>query len=226
MTATRPHSTTLRNVRDDSDLAAVVTWLGQESRAAALTSDIREAATVAGIRDALDHGLQLRLIENDEGDLLGLVTWRTRGNPRSYEMAILIADPALWASGTGADAAVQAVDHIFMTLDAQRLGVLTGTFNPYTSPALRKGGFTLEGVLRDYYYIDGEYHDAWVWSLLRDEHRALIHQLEGTPLGYRPLIRADDRERAARMAQQILADPAVPRSWTTSPGPTLSGDHR
>jgi RimJ/RimL family protein N-acetyltransferase len=203
--ATAMRRVTLRRVRDDRDLQFVVDWLSEGSRAAALTSDLRENATVEVVRAALDAGLDLRLIQLADSEPAGLVTWRVRGNPRAYELAILIGDPEMWSTGIGAEAAICAVDYLFLTLDAERVGVLTGAFNPYTSPSLQRGGFTYEGSLRHFYYVDGEYYDGLYWSMLRHEHRELIRKSAGTSLAYKPLIAPEDRERAARFVTALRA---------------------
>ncbi|GEA85711.1 MAG: GNAT family N-acetyltransferase [Cellulomonas sp.] len=205
MSAVRPERVTLRAVRDD-DLALVVEWLGADSRGAAMTSDIRENATVEKVREAIVAGLQLRLVVSRDSGPVGIVTWRGRGHPRSYEIAVLIGDADLWSTGLGAEAVLRAVDYLFMTLDAERVGVLTGSFNPYTSPALVRGGFTLEGVLRHFYYVDGEYYDALAWSMLRSEHAHVLRAAQGTPAAYRPLIAVEDKARAAHVVERVLSE--------------------
>lgn len=203
MTTRTMDRVSLRPVRGELDLELVVEWLSEGSRAAALTSDLRENATVYVVLSSVAAGLGLRLIQLAEGPPVGLVTWRVRGNPRAYELAVLVGDPGSWATGIGGEAVIKAVDHLFLLLDAERVGVITGAFNPYTSPALQRGGFTFEGALRHFYYIDGEFHDGLYWSMLRDEHRALLEEAAGTPFAPRPLVSDEDKRRAARFVAQL-----------------------
>lgn len=203
----------LRRPATEEQLEIIVTWLSEGSPAAALTSDIRENLTLEKLRDAIAGGFQVRLIQRHDGEPVGIVTWRQHGHRRAFDFAILIGDPDLWRSGVGGEAAMLCVDYLFMVEDAERVGLTTGSHNPYTSPALARAGFTLEGWLRHFYYVDGEYHDGIVWSILRDEHRELVAQASEGPLAYRPLIDRDTRRRGQAGTARLLRDPQVPRSW-------------
>lgn len=207
----------LRRPSTDAEIALITTWLAENSRGAALSADLRENTTAAGIRAALDAGLQMRLVVDRDDDPVGITTWRCTNGLRNYEFSILIGAPELWLSGVGAEAAMQVVDQLFMIYDAHKVSVTTGAHNPYVSPALARGGFTLDGVLRDHFYIDGEYCDALVWSLIAAEHRALVAASAATPFAYRPRVAAQDRHRARTTVATLLSDPALPTSWDRQP---------
>ena len=203
----------LRRPVEDSEIALVTSWLSENSRGAALSADIRENTTAAGIRAALEAGLQMRLVVDRDDTPVGVTTWRCTNGLRNYEFSIVIGSPELWLSGVGAEAAMQVVDQLFMIHDAHKVTVTTGAHNPYVSPALARGGFTLDGMLRDHFYIDGEYCDALVWSLLATEHRALVAASTGTPFAYRPRVSPQDRHRARSTVDSLLADASLPTSW-------------
>ncbi|MFW0775884.1 GNAT family N-acetyltransferase [Paenarthrobacter nitroguajacolicus] len=196
------------------DFRILAGWLSSASPAAALTSDVRERPGPESLRQACEQGANIRLIMSGNGELVGTASWKARGNPRSFEFSLMIAEPSLWDSGVGGRAALRLVDELFMTYDARRVFALTAAYNRHAVPSLVRSGFTLEGVLRDYYFLDGEFHDATVWSMLRDEHRALIANEKNVGMQYQPLVPAEDKEKGRRhVARALQNDSLIPRSW-------------
>ena len=203
----------LRRARPD-ELETLVSWSAEGSAASPFINTSRGELTVDGLRESLAGGLQLRVLAGADDVAVGVATWGPSGNPRSLDVALMIADKDYWRVGLGGEAAIRVTDYLFMTMDAHRVSMRTAAFNPYTNPALARSGFTLEGVLRDYFYLDGEFHDALVWSMLRPEHQALVDQAAGTPLGYAPTVPEQDKQKAAAAVQRVLTDPRVPRAWS------------
>jgi hypothetical protein len=64
------------------------------------------------------------------------------------------------------------------------------------------GLLRLEGVLRDYYFLDGEYHDAVIGSLLRDEYYALVDAYQIVPPN---TISEGEKEQARKLLLEHLA---------------------
>lgn len=208
--------TSFRTPESDDDFRVMARWMSSASLAAALTSDVRERPTPAALRTACENGANFLLILQHDKEPIGTASWRVKGNPRSYEISLMIGDPSHWASGLGGEAAVKLVDHLFMTYDARRVSALTASYNRHAFPTLAKGGFTLEGVLRDYYFLDGAYYDATIWSILQSEHRALLAAETKASMQYQPLVPEADKERARQMVTRaIQQDSSVPRSWQT-----------
>lgn len=201
----------MRKPRDGGEHALVADWLGASSRSAALSSDVREAVTADAVAGLADAG-RLFVFVDRQDRAFGVGTWHRKGNPRNIEFAMVIGDPADWRTGLGGEAAIRFVDFLFMTYDANRVFVLTGAFNPYALPALARSGFVFEARLREHYFLDGEFHDALVWSLLREEHRRLLANADGSPLAYQPSVSAEEKEAARASLARILADPRTRRS--------------
>ncbi len=189
----------------DFDLMAG--WLAPDAQGTALSGDSREIASPEELRAAHYSGsVTFRMIKENAGDPLGFVNWRQRGSHQSFEIAVIVGEPGRWRSAYGGEAIVRLIDILFMTYDARRVQLTTGAFNPYTLPALIRGNFVLEGILRDFYYLDGEYHDATVWSMLRSEYEAELKKTEHLDgLKYVPSVPEDDKARARRMLDDYLA---------------------
>jgi RimJ/RimL family protein N-acetyltransferase len=201
----------MRSPRTAEERQRVAEWLGSSSRGAALSSDVREAVTGDVVGELADAGRLFVFVDRSD-EPFGVGTWSRKGNPRNLEFAIVVGEPDLWRMGLGGEAAVRFVDFLFMTHDANKVFLLTGDFNPYTLPALARTGFVLEARLREHYFLDGRFHDALVWSLLRDEHRRILEETAGTSLAYVPSVSDEEKARARAVLERILADPLLPRA--------------
>lgn len=189
------------------DFESMVRWLAPDTQGTALSGDAREMASPEELRAAHHSGsVTFRMIYDTSGEALGFVNWRQRGSHQSYEIAIIVGEQDRWRSSYGGEAIIRLIDILFMTYDARRVQLTTGAFNVHTIPALIRGNFVLEGILRDFYYLDGRYHDATMWSMLRSEYEAELKKTEHLDgMKYRPTVPEADKVRAHRMLGDYLA---------------------
>ncbi|WP_313640969.1 GNAT family protein [Paenibacillus sp.] len=75
--------------------------------------------------------------------------------------------------GYGTEAMTQMLRYGFEALKLHRIHLGVYTFNPRAIHVYEKIGFQREGVERDALYVDGEFHDMILMSMLEDEFRAL-----------------------------------------------------
>ncbi len=61
------------------------------------------------------------------------------------------------------------VDFLFTTKKIERVESVTDTENLPSQKVLEKNGFRREGKLRKRFYLDGDYRDEYMYSLLREE---------------------------------------------------------
>jgi hypothetical protein len=99
------------------------------------------------------------------------------------------------------------LDYLFHERNAHRVQATTALFNKHSMSVLTRGEFVLEGVLRRYYYLDGEYHDATVWSMLREEYYAIAARMQqkNPELTVTDLVPAADKAEARRLLADYLA---------------------
>lgn len=88
------------------------------------------------------------------------------------EFGIAIGEKELWGRGYGTDALNAIVDFGFGELRLHRIALECYAYNPRGRRSYEKAGFTLEGTLRGAHFANGEHHDIWLMSLLRDEWAA------------------------------------------------------
>ncbi|MGQ0607193.1 MAG: GNAT family N-acetyltransferase [Chloroflexota bacterium] len=92
------------------------------------------------------------------------------------EFGIAIGEKSEWDKGHGTDALRAICDFGFGELRLERISLIVYSGNERAQRSYRKAGFTHEGTLRRSHFARGEYHDAHVMSLLRDEWSALPHR--------------------------------------------------
>ncbi|KMK95013.1 GNAT family N-acetyltransferase [Rossellomorea marisflavi] len=109
-------------------------------------------------------------VKTNAGRKIGFISWhevKTQGN---YQIGGTIGDPSIWDEGYGVEATKLVMDYLFHFKNAHRLQFVTGLYNTRTIGMLMKHTTQIEGILRDYYFLDGSYHDAVICSVLRDEY--------------------------------------------------------
>ncbi len=92
---------------------------------------------------------------------------------RSTDLSIIIGEKDAWGKGCGTEAISLLLDYAFGYLNFHRVSVGVVGFNERAIRFYEKVGFRKEGVQRDGYYYDHEYHDFVMMSILEDEFRKL-----------------------------------------------------
>jgi RimJ/RimL family protein N-acetyltransferase len=64
-------------------------------------------------------------------------------------------------------------DYLFTHTPVQRIQAGTHPENVAEQKSLEKAGFRLEGVIRACEFRAGQWRDGWLYSRLRDDHRAV-----------------------------------------------------
>ncbi len=196
----------LDRVRDSDDADLLADWgsgisnLYSSGRPIILTREQVEQL----VRGPETDLLMVRTVAENEP--IGMVTWRQQTYPGSYTMGVAIGDPERWGLGMGMEAVILLVSHLFHTLNAHRLHVEVAAFNVGMLPVLTSGMIKIEGVLRDYFFVDGEYHDCIVGSMLRDEYYETAKSFGGPADGIPAQAKAAARERIeALLAERGLS---------------------
>lgn len=81
--------------------------------------------------------------------------------------------PAFQGRGIGTEAQRQLVDLMFRHTTTNRVEAHTAIANVAEQRALARAGFTREGVIRGAQWRDGEHRDGYLYSILRDDWRAV-----------------------------------------------------
>jgi len=77
--------------------------------------------------------------------------------------------PSERGKGYCTDAVKTIVDYLFLSREVIRIQACTDTRNLGSQKVLEKAGFKKEGTLHKYLFIRGEWRDAYLYSILREE---------------------------------------------------------
>lgn len=156
--------------------------------------------------DYLENGEEkFLLVYAGDSQAIGMVSSKPTGTPGNYVVGIMIGDVDMWGAGFGFEATILLVGTLFDSKRAHRVEFTCGVFNRRAVELFTSGLITVEGILRDYFFVDGEYHDVLIGSILRDEYYALREPLQTIP--------AEEKDEARRIvADYIEKNPIVSRN--------------
>ena len=77
--------------------------------------------------------------------------------------------PSERGKGYGTEATQIMVDYLFLSKDTKRVQAQTDPRNVASHKVLEKVGFKKEGTLRKSFFMRGEWRDAYIYSILREE---------------------------------------------------------
>nr|BBK08001.1 GNAT superfamily acyltransferase [Streptomyces sp. TP-A0584] len=180
----------------DADFERIADW--SMSAASTYSSGAPQLLTGEAIRQAArQSGMSFLMVVTHEGERIGAVNWGPLAYHGSYTIGSVIGAAGLWTQGYGVEANVLLLNHLFHALNARRVQMTLGTHNRHMLQIVVNAGFVVEGILRDYFFADGQYFDAVTCSLLREEFYALAEEAE---LGLAAdTVPADDKAAARRM---------------------------
>ena len=107
-----------------------------------------------------------------DGRIIGTVMARELSRVQGrLELGYMLSS-AYVGQGLGTRAVSMALERLFSMPFLHRVWLGTAAHNLASQGLARKLGFTLEGVMRDHYIVDGQRKDQQVWGLLRPEWEA------------------------------------------------------
>ncbi|MFE6738010.1 GNAT family N-acetyltransferase [Streptomyces tubercidicus] len=185
----------------DEDFQLIADWSG--STVSTYSSGSPQFLSAEVLRQAVQQGgMNYLMVVTHEGQRVGAVNWGPLAYGGSYTIGSAIGASGLWTQGYGVEANVLLLNYLFHAKNAHRVQLTLGMHNRHMVQIITHGGFTLEGVLRDYFFLDGQYFDAVVCSLLRQEFYELARASE---LGLAAdVIPADEKAEARELFLEHL----------------------
>ncbi|MBT3401560.1 MAG: GNAT family N-acetyltransferase [Rhodospirillaceae bacterium] len=89
---------------------------------------------------------------------------------RRAEFRIMLGEPDVFGEGHGTRATRMVVEYAFKRANMEVVHLGVNADNVAAVKAYENAGFVREGVRRRFVFAAGEYHDAIVMSILRDEY--------------------------------------------------------
>ncbi|MET9293047.1 GNAT family protein [Streptomyces sp. NPDC003077] len=185
----------------EADFERIADW--SMTAASTYSSGARQLLTGPEIQQAARQGgMSFLMVVTHEGERIGAVNWGPLAYHGSYTIGSVIGASGLWTQGYGVEANVLLLNHLFHALDARRVQMTLGTHNKHMLQIVVDAGFVVEGILRDYFFVDGRHFDAVTCSLLREEFYALARTAE---LGLAAdTVPAQDKADARRLLTEHL----------------------
>ena len=106
------------------------------------------------------------IIEKKDESKIGYIGHRPVGRSQELGYAIL---PSERKKGYCSESVMIMVDYLFLSKDIVRVQAQTDPRNLASQKVLEKAGFKKEGILRRNFFQRGEWKDAYIYSILREE---------------------------------------------------------
>ncbi len=107
-----------------------------------------------------------------DGHIIGTVAARELSRFQGRVELGYMLSSAYHGRGLGTRAVAMVLERLFEWPFLHRVWLTTAADNLASQALARKLGFTLEGVMREHYLIEGQRKDQQVWGLLRSEWAA------------------------------------------------------
>ena len=165
----------------ESDLEAYYKFLldDEMGRLTGSQGGISREQTSAWIRKIsvpAEDRVDLMIIVKETDELIGeVVLNEIDPDNRSANIRIAIRSHEHRGKGYGTEAMTQMLRYGFEALKLHRIHLGVYPFNPRAIHVYEKLGFKRDGVERDALYVDGEFHNMILMSMLEDEYRALYN---------------------------------------------------
>jgi RimJ/RimL family protein N-acetyltransferase len=114
------------------------------------------------------------IVETTEGHPIGQIDYYDLDwQNRSAWVSIMIADPDYWGGGYGTEAMRTLLTFLFVQFGLHRVALTVHESNERAQRSYEKNGFVREGVLRDWAFFDGRWHDGVIMSVLDQDFASI-----------------------------------------------------
>ena len=96
---------------------------------------------------------------------LDKIDWRNR----DAESGIMIGDKAEWRHGVATEVMQLRTEYAFMELGLRKVRTIVWLANQGSRRALERAGYRQCGLMRRHFFTNGQWHDAWVAEIHRDD---------------------------------------------------------
>ncbi|AKG03496.1 spermidine acetyltransferase [Salimicrobium jeotgali] len=94
---------------------------------------------------------------------------------RNTEFGIMI-DPVHQGNGHAGEVTKMMVDYAFRTLNLHKIHLIVATENEKAVHIYKKIGFEIEGEMKEHYFINGEYRDAYMMAILKHSYENRVSE--------------------------------------------------
>ncbi|MGN0823869.1 MAG: GNAT family N-acetyltransferase [Candidatus Coproplasma sp.] len=110
------------------------------------------------------------IIDKKSGECIGQIAFFLVDNKNHFAEIEYCIGSAYQCKGYATEATKAVLAYGFDKVNFHKIQICTKTINAPSKRVIEKCGFTYEGTLRDYFYMDGEYMGRLYYSMLKDEY--------------------------------------------------------
>ena len=163
---------------EDSDCDAVFrNWASDEKVQSMYSEPVyRTIEEVKGLLDkyigsyAREDYYRWAVIEKECGECIGQIAYFLVDSKNHFAEIEYCIGADFQCRGYATEATKAVIDFGFRRMNLHKVQICTKTVNAPSKRVIEKCGFTYEGTLRDYFFMDGQYVGRHYYSILRDEY--------------------------------------------------------
>lgn len=167
----------LRKFEYTDDTAMLKYWIADEKIQSMYSEPVY--STKEEIKELLDKYIgsyekpdyyRWAIIEKDCGECIGQIAYFLVDNKNHFAEIEYCIGSEFQCRGYATEATKAVIEFGFDEINLHKVQICTKTINQPSRRVIEKSGFTYEGTLRDYFYMNGEYVGRHYFSILRSEY--------------------------------------------------------
>lgn len=166
----------LRKFQYTDDDAMLKYWIADEKIQSLYSEPVY--TTKAEVRELLDKYIgsykkddyyRWAVIEKNSGECIGQIAFFLVDSKNHFAEIEYCIGSEFQNNGYATEAARAVIRYGFEKINLHKIQICTKTINKASKRVIEKCGFTYEGTLRDYFYMNSEYVGRLYFSMLRSE---------------------------------------------------------
>lgn len=167
----------LRKFAYTDDDAMIRNWVADEKIQSMYSEPVY--TTKAAVKGLLDKYIgsyaqpdcyRWAIIEQQSGECIGQIAYFLVDSKNHFAEIEYCIGSAFQCRGYATEATKAVIRYGFERIRLHKVQICTKTVNAASKRVIEKCGFTYEGTLRDYFYMNGEYVGRLYFSMLKSEY--------------------------------------------------------
>lgn len=169
----------LRKFQYTDDNAMLKYWIADEKIQSLYSEPVY--TTKAEVRELLDKYIgsyekddyyRWAVIEKNSGECIGQIAFFLVDSKNHFAEIEYCIGSDFQNNGYATEATKAVIRYGFEHINLHKVQICTKTINKPSKRVIEKCGFTYEGTLRDYFYMNGEYVGRLYFSMLKSEYKS------------------------------------------------------
>lgn len=169
----------LRRFEHTDDEAMLKYWIADEKIQSLYSEPVY--TTKEAVKELLDKYIssyekddyyRWAIIEKTTGECIGQIAYFLVDSKNQFAEIEYCIGSEFQCNGFATEATKAVIAYGFDKMNLHKVQICTKTINLPSKRVIEKCGFTYEGTLRDYFYLNGEYVGRLYFSILREEYKS------------------------------------------------------